>query len=149
MPLDAVGFRPSLCQTLDNVGSIAEWRAQRWREHVENDYAMRRPRNRIRIQSGEAVWRYTAPFPLSRFPHNRFGRRAPKDVLRLAKAIQRVHPDARGHVQYFSTDPILYVTYGGERHCMAIWNHGIVRAIAYNAKLSWWQKVARRAVVTV
>ncbi len=126
---------------------IAEERAEKWRQHVLNLFAAKGGYQSRQVARGMAAWRSRSTSIQSLNKHNDYF--APKDVRRLIAEIARAVPNATAEIEYFDKDPILYVRYRGRRHCMAIWDKSIVRAMAGNVALSGWQKILGRLVVTV
>jgi hypothetical protein len=94
-----------------------------------------------------AKWRETPNFALKSFPSTHW--HTPKSVKQLAAHVATVFPAAFCSVQYFDKDPILYIHLDGKRHCLAIWDKGVVRAVPDGWKLPLRQRIARHFVKLV
>lgn len=144
MPLDSTGFR-DLSKSLSQLGvvPISDERATQWQTYMTEKFAAKSKRNRHLVDADIACWRSIGSFELSMFSQTPLGRKAPFNVRQLADKIAIVHPDVDASIAVFDRDPILYVHIDGRRYPIAIWDGGVIRAIAEGADLSIGQRVRR------
>jgi hypothetical protein len=158
MPFDGMPFNGTTLKqastkpiSLSDIGLIPidPARAIKWRTHVVQCFAMSGRRQAGLVEMGLAHWE-TSSFRLNAFSNAyQTAYAMPKIVRQLVNKIAFAFPNAQCTVAYFDTDPILYVHIGQQRHCVAIWDRGVVRAIAQGVTLPLHQRVLRRFVDTV
>jgi hypothetical protein len=153
MPFDDTGF-PREMDTrtpfeILGLTPISPLRDQAWRNYIRRRDARHGRDARRHLTLMMARW-VVSDYgrPLDSF-HIRHMFTAPKDVKALVARIQKEYPSATYEVHRFDTDPILYITIEGWKECMAIWRHGVVRAIAGGAKLNLVQHMLRPWITTV
>ena len=140
-------FDGNLSNPLAELGltPITEQRAAQWRAWVVERFRASSKENRRRVDSKLARW-VTDECTLDSFSCYAF--QVPEPVKQLARKIADHYPNARSSLQYFDKDPILYMQLDGQRYCLAIWDKGVVRAIAGGVDLPRWQRI-KRCFVTV
>jgi hypothetical protein len=146
MPFDTTTVTPT---TLAQMGltAIDDNRVQQWRDLTIKRFINSSDARRFMVEFGIVGWR-TTTYSLRDFPSRFLS--TPKSVAQLAMAIGKVIPDAMCSVHYFYTDPILYIHLPDQQdQCIAIWDKGVVRAIADGVKLPLHQRLLRQFVTIV
>lgn len=137
--------------TLADIGlvPIDPDRVVQWRTHVVRCFVASGRRQAGLVEMGLARWD-TSTFTLNEFSQSyQTAYAMPKVVRQLVNKVALAFPNARCTVAHFDTDPILYVHIGQQRDCIAIWDRGVVRAIAEGVNLPLHQRVLRGFVDTV
>ena len=140
-PLAAVGLTP-----------ISVERATAWRQLVVNRFLNRCPANQAAFRAalvadGKARWNMVPGMPLQMFDGTVAG--SPKILRQLTARIRTTFPMACCTLHLFDRDPMLYVSLDDKPYCIAIWDGGVVRAIAGGIQLPMHQRLLRRMVATV
>lgn len=70
---------------------------------------------------------------------------APKPLIDLAVHVRNRVSDAVFSLEYFDTDPVLNVRYGGQIACLGIWDQGqLVHIAEWQGALSWFDRLSQR-----
>jgi len=70
---------------------------------------------------------------------------APKPLIDLAVYVRNRVTDAAFSLEYFDTDPVLMVTYGGQTACLGIWDNGqLVHIAEWHSGPSWFDRFTQR-----